>query len=100
EVEAKLPPEFFVQALDDNLDGVADDGLFDLIEGQAEQEIDGRIGQRYDLPLIPPYPASVTLAALIFCLEGIYSRRVAPEQNPWKGQADTWRTKLDAIGQG
>ena len=100
DVQAKLPPKFFVQALDDDLDGNADAGLFDLIEGQAQRSIDSRLGQRYAVPFPDPVPALVAEAALIFTLEGIYARRVAPDQNPWMGMGNAMRSKLDAIGQG
>ncbi len=39
-------------------------------------------------------------AALIFALEGIYARRVAPDANPWMGMGNSQRAKLDRIGKG
>jgi hypothetical protein len=100
DVQGKIPPKFLIQALDDDLDGQPDPGLFDLIASQVSTDIDGRLGQRYAVPFSAPLPAIVSSAALIFACEAVYARRVTPEQNPWMGQGNSFRSKLDRIGQG
>lgn len=100
DVEGKIPSKFLIQALDDDNDGAIDTGIFELVQAQAGQEIDGRLGQRYEVPFVSPLPALVSLAALIFACEGVYARRVVPDQNPFKAQADGMRSKLDEIAKG
>ena len=100
DLHGKIPPAFLTQALDDDGDGAADAGLWELIASQAGDAIDGVLGQRYATPF-DPAPAIVRTAALIFAAEAVYARRgVSPEQNPWKAQADATRAKLAAIGTG
>lgn len=100
DLNGKIPPQFIVQALDDDADGAIDTGIWDLIASQAGQAVDARLGQRYEVPFADPAPAIVKEAALIFAAEAVYARRVGPEQNPWMGMGNAMRSKLDKIGAG
>lgn len=96
-----IPPDFFLQALDDNGDGIEDAGLFNQIEQLAEDAIDAYIGLRYALPLVAPYPVVVVNAARVFTAELLYKRRgVTDDKNPWSMQAGQTRTLLKSISLG
>jgi phage gp36-like protein len=101
EIEADIPPQFLLEALDDDNDGVADSGLWDKIEVSAAEAIDGVLGQRFTVPFAAPLPAIVKTAARVFILEKLYARRgTKSEDNPWVSQANKLRAKLDLIADG
>lgn len=99
DLRGKIPQKFLVQALDDDQDGEVDAGLWELVQAQAARAVDSRLGQRYEVPFADP-PAIVLEAALIFACEGIYARRVGPDENPFMGMGNAMRGKLDKIGSG
>ena len=100
DVTAVIPPQFLTQGLDDDGDGIADAGIFDLIAAQASDAVDLRLGQRYATPFTDPIPAVVKQAALIFAAEAVYGHRVPIDQNPWVAQGNSMRSKLDKMGAG
>lgn len=101
DLHGKIPPQFLIQALDDDQDGAVDAGLWELIQSQSGDAVDSRLGQRYEVPITDAKALPLARnAALIFAAEAVYARRVPPEQNPWMGQANTMRSKLDKIGKG
>jgi phage gp36-like protein len=105
DLTADIPPEFITQALDDNNDGVADAGLWDLIAQDVSDAIDMQIGVRYAVPLQPDgngnYPTTVVSAARILAAEKLYARRPAADmRNPWTARANQIRAMLDKIGAG
>lgn len=101
EIESDLPPQFLLEALDDDNDGNEDAGLWDKIEASAAEAIDGVLGQRFTVPFSAPLPAIVKTAARVFILEKLYARRgTKTEDNPWTSQANKLRTKLDRIADG
>jgi phage gp36-like protein len=101
DLAAMVPPDFLLQALDDNNDGVEDVGLWASLAGQAGDAIDAYLGLRYALPLGAPYPAIVINAARVFTCELLYKRRgVNDEANPWAAQAGQTRTLLKSISMG
>ena len=96
-----LPPVHITEALDDDNDGVADAAAWASVQDTVSRDIDGRLGQRYTTPFQYPFPAVVVSAARILALEALYGRRgQKDDKNPYGKQADTQRTKLDAIGAG
>ena len=99
---AQLPGKFLIQALDDNQDGVADAAVFAEIQRAVREEIDARLGQRYDMAAFGQnLPSIVLLAGRVFATETLYQRRgVSDKQNPAAKQATELRKKLDAIGNG
>ena len=100
-LKGKVPDDLLLQALDDNADGVADDGIWDTIAADVDRAIDGRLEGRYAVPLAAPLPAVVIEAATVFAAEAVYMRRgLAGDQNPWIKQADAFRKRLEAIGSG
>lgn len=100
EIEAHLPPQFLVEALDDDGDGTADPDAWDKVAAAVATEIDGTLGQRFAVPF-SPVPAVVSRAAQVFSLEMLYQRRGVPaEGNPWTTPATRLRDKLDAIAKG
>ena len=102
DLKGKIPAELLLQALDDNNDGVADDGVWDAIAADVDNAINGPLEGRYTVPLAAPYPAAVAEAALVFACEAIYLRRglAGKDQNPWTTRADALRKRLEAIGSG
>jgi phage gp36-like protein len=100
-LKGKVPNDLLLQALDDNADGVEDDGVWDSIAADVDRAIDGRLEGRYTVPLAAPLPAVVAEAAIVFAAEAVYMRRgLAGDQNPWTKQADAFRKRLEAIGAG
>jgi phage gp36-like protein len=101
DLKGKIPDDLLLQALDDNNDGVADDGVWDQIAADVDKAINGPLEGRYTVPLAAPYPSVVQDAAVVFACEAIYMRRgLAGDQNPWIKRADALRKRLEAIGNG
>jgi phage gp36-like protein len=100
-VSALIPPQFLVQALDDDGDGVADEGLFPTILGAAQTKIDGILGQRFTTPFENPIPAIVADACLTIVCDTLFKRRsIEDDKNPWAKPAAASITKLTAIAKG
>ncbi|MDA3873225.1 MAG: DUF1320 family protein [Kiritimatiellae bacterium] len=96
-----LPPQFLVEALDDDRDGAADANLLDAIIDAAGVEIDAALGQRYPVPFSAPFPALVSHSAKVLVLNTLYMRRgVSEKNNPWHAQAEAVRKHLKAVGKG
>lgn len=104
-VEGKIPPEFLLDALDDNRDGVEDPGIYDAVAENACTAVDAFLGSRWPVPFpagsVPPLARQ---AALVFALEELYQRRGWSENtsppNPWSAQANALRTRLGRISAG
>ncbi len=100
DIAALMPPQHLLQALDDDSDGVADDGLLDTIIAAADNTVDSYLGARFEVPRPDPEPI-VKRASLVFVLETLYLRRgISGEANPHAAEAAKLRTKLDALGRG
>jgi phage gp36-like protein len=100
-IETLIPPQFIVQALDDNGDGSEDTGLFEAIATAADAQVDAYLGGRFATPFPDPAPALVAEAAKVFIAETLYSRRgFAGEANPYTARANKFRSQLEAIGNG
>jgi len=101
EVQALLPPETFLQALDANQNGVVDSGLFTSVEASVAAEIDGLLAPAVDATAFTSTPAAVKAAALVLCCEALHRRLGSKsESNPWIERAKTWRERLEKIGRG
>lgn len=99
-VEAKIPPAFVLEALDDDGDATEDTGVFDTVVDTAGDEIEGYLEGRYALPLAT-VPTLLKNAGLIFTCESLYERRgYVSENNPWHGRANRMRDQLEAIRDG
>ena len=89
------------QFTDDNGDGVADQGVLDLVISIASNAADVYVASIYQTPFTGYIPSKIKDAALIFAVEMMYQRRLAPEEkNIFKPQADLWREVLRTIGTG
>lgn len=101
QVKAKLPHDFIIEALDDDKDGVIDDGVWELVTADAADQVDARLGMRYATPL-DPLPAVAAAASLLFVLETLYQRRGygSEENNPFLASARAARRELSEIGAG
>lgn len=103
QVQAKLPYDFIVEALDDDKDGLADDAVWDLVAADAADQVDARLGQRYATPFTTDnLPAPAKSASLLFVLETLYQRRGygTQENNPFLLSARAARAELEKIGSG
>ncbi len=97
DIEGRLPAAHLVEALDDDADGSADDGVWDKVAADASEAVDGYLSQRFEVPFADP-PELVKLAAKLFALEIIYQRRGVPEdKNPFAAEAGRMRMKLERI---
>jgi phage gp36-like protein len=88
-------------ALDDDGDGVADEGLLAGIITDAGETVDGFLSGRYETPF-DPVPSLVAEATFVFVCEKIHNRRRQgpDEANPYEKRADAFRKQLKAIGNG
>lgn len=103
QVKAKLPHDFIIEALDDDKDGLMDEEVWTAVAEDAADQVDGRLGMRYTVPLDPAaLPAVVNAASLLFVLETLYQRRGygTEETNPFLVSARAARKELAAIGNG
>lgn len=86
---------------DDNGDGTPDPGVLDNVISVASNAADSYVASIYTTPFVGYIPAKIHDAALIFTVEMLYQRRLAPEEkNIFKPQADLWRKILTDIGTG
>lgn len=100
-LEAELPPQFLVQALDDDGDGLADPGVWDKVLDAVSTEIDGILGQRYPVPFQNPLPAVVVHSARVLALAMLHRRRgIEDKANPFAKTAQQALEKLQAIAAG
>ena len=88
-------------ALDDDGDGVMDDGLLDRIIAAGQIAVDGFLEGRYIVPLTT-VPRLAQEANLIFVCEKIYERRRQgpDEKNPFTSRANAFRDELKAVSDG
>lgn len=100
EIETAIPPQHLVDALDDDRDGKADDGVLTNIIASASNAVDAYLAGLFTVPFADPAPAPVREAAFIFTCERIYDRRQILDKNPYKDRADFWRERLQKIGAG
>lgn len=99
-VRAALPEEITAQLLDDHGAGAPDSQVWSELAAAVAQEIDGKLGQRYSLPL-SSVPDLVASTALVLAAELLYQRRgYFGEANPWSERAKAVRATLDAIASG
>ena len=89
------------QFTDDDGDGLPDTGVLDLVIDIASNAADSYVASIYETPFTGYVPAKIKDACLIFAVEMLYQRRLAPEErNIFKSQADLWRELLSNIGSG
>lgn len=101
DLDGLLPPQFLLEALDDNADGVEDAGLWDKVAAQAQDAVDALLGQRFAVPFAPPLPPLVSQAARIFAASALYRRRgFGADRNPFAKEEERLSVKLSRIGQG
>jgi len=96
-LHSDIAPEFLVQALDDDRDGVADAGVWDTLLTAVESEINGILDQAgVTLPLAAPYPDAVVAATRYGALEKLWLRRgiAGDDRNPFAVRAREARKKL------
>jgi phage gp36-like protein len=101
EIEARIPAPLLRAALDDDRDGQADQNLLTTIISLAAQAVDGLVSGSYEVPFDDPAPPVIRDAAFAFACEMIHDRRrVEGERNPYKTLADSFRARLEKVGNG
>ena len=101
EVRRLVGPQQFTEMLDDNLDSIEDEGLFEALALDAGNQVEAYLAAKYTVPFLAPVPSFVRQCAKIFCAEMLYQRRgIAKDANPWTRQADTLRARLERIASG
>lgn len=100
DLNGQIPPQFLIQALDDDNDGVVD--AWDAVKAIVQEEVDALLEGRFAVPLtFDPMPKIIKRAATAFACELCYRRRSTPDaDNPWKGRADAFRKTLAMISAG
>jgi phage gp36-like protein len=97
-IEARLTAQILNDALDDDGDGKADDGILAAVIQAASNEVDGYLAGLYPVPFPDPAPKKVQAAALTFTCEMIYNRRAA-QLPDWLGShVKFWREHLQKVG--
>lgn len=99
-VEAEFDAEHLREALDDNGDGVEDEGLFAKLAAQAAAEVEARAAL---VALAHPAPPQAFLErAAVACLCAMLFRRrgVADEQNPFAEKEQAAFAALDKLASG
>jgi phage gp36-like protein len=101
DLEGLIPPQFLLEALDDDGDGAEDAGLWDRVAAQAGEAVDALLGQRFAVPFASPLPALVSQAAKIFAASALYRRRgMTSDRNPFAKEEERLSVKLSRIGEG
>lgn len=100
DLNGQIPPQFLIQALDDDNDGVVD--AWDVVRVAVQDDVDALLEGRFAVPLtLDPMPKVIKRACVAFACELCYRRRSTPDaDNPWKGRADSFRKILSAITAG
>jgi phage gp36-like protein len=98
QIIGRIPPSTLSDALDDNRDGVEDDGLLDAIIANASSAVDGYLAGIYPTPFSDPAPAVVRAATLAFVIEELYIRRQVEKPAAVEEQSKFFRTRLEKIG--
>ena len=102
-VVAELPPQFLLEALDDDGDGIEDDGLYEAVAAAASEAVDAYLAARVPVPLGSP-SALASQASRVFALESLYARRGYSKDsdppNPWYPRAQELRRRLERIASG
>lgn len=89
DIEGRIPPQFLLQALDDDGDGVAD--AWEAVAADTDSAIDGILGTRFSVPFTGTLPTVVTEAAKAYACHACYRRRSVPDaQNPWQNAYDIY----------
>lgn len=96
-LEALIPADWLIGSLDDDANGSAE--MFDSAREVAEDEINGYIGLRYELPL-GTVPLFIKSGALYLAAEVCYARRGQSEAFPWAENTKTLRSMLKSIARG
>jgi len=92
QVVAGLPAGITGQLLDDTGAGTPDMDIWQQIVAAVGQEIDGKIGQRYALPLPDPLPQILLNAGFVLAAELLYQRKgFFGDSNPWFDRATAIR---------
>jgi len=95
-IQARIPAAVLNDALDDDRDGAADDGILAEICQAASDAVDAVL--QNNTSLADPVPAMAKEAAFCFACEMIYDRRpIAGADNPWRKQSDAWRDILQKV---
>lgn len=101
QMKAALPAEITDQLLDDAGSGVADPNNWPAISARVTEEIEGKVGQRYTLPIT--HATGLQLLgqfAFVLAAELIYQRRgYFDDTNPWSARAVAIRGDADQKGQ-
>lgn len=103
DLNGQIPPQFLIQALDDDNDGAVDawEGAGGVKQA-VQDDIDAALEGRFVVPLtFDPMPRIIKRAAVAFACELCYRRRGTTDaDNPWKGRADAFRKILAGIQTG
>ena len=84
--------------LDDDRDGLEDEGLFAATVAAASLPIDGAMAAIYSVPFGDPPPPKASAMCLVFFCEMLYDKRLTPtEKNPFRTRADAFRKELQSI---
>ena len=101
DLEVLIPPGWVVEALDDDADGAQDATLFSELQTVIEGRINGKLGQRYAVPITAGLAddflrdCAVHMAAAV-----LYKRRGLYAQFPYVDELEDLTTTLNAIARG
>ena len=100
QMKAAMPADILAQLLDDSGSGAPDMAKWTELLVAVTREIDGKLEQKYPLPLAT-VPNSIGDAAFVLAAELLYQGRgYYEEANPWTKRAKGVRSFLDALANG
>ena len=105
EINALIPPTEVVRALSDAGNNTETVGLFDVLVGLAEDEVNAMVSGAMATPVVPDpstglLPPIIKAAARAFLCEALYNRAgISTSNNPWYDRAKVLRERLTNIGQ-
>lgn len=98
-IKAALPESITAQLLDDHQVGAGDPSVWAEVVVAVEGEINGKLAQRFTLPLAEPVPALIAHCAFVLTAEALYQRRnYFDDANPWTKRAQGIRGTLGQQG--
>lgn len=100
QMEAEIPGDFIVQALDDDGDGDIN-AIFGVVQEAVADKIHAFLSQRFEVPFSDPIPPIVKASARVFTGDMLYRRRgFKGDENPFEEDEAKFCKVLAEIGNG
>lgn len=101
DLSALIPEDWLTEGLDDDANASAE--AFSAVRSLVEAQINGILGQRYDVPFSAPSTALAEFlkaAACYLAAKVVYGRRGLADKYPFKDETRDAMERLNRIGRG